>query len=99
MKPTVTRSHHELIYIIENCRNLGVRKIKTHDFEVEFFLERSLEVGRFETVDGPETPSPIDKDLLDDMRLSQLMIDDPFAFEKEILSAETRRVTDEAFEN
>lgn len=98
-KPTGTNNRPELLDIIEGCRNLGVSKIKTSDFEVEFFLERSLEVGRFEAVDGPIKPKAIDKDLLDDMRLSQLMIDDPFGFEKEILNAEQRRVTDETFEN
>lgn len=99
MKPTETKKQLELLDIIEGCRKLGVSRIKTYDFEVEFFLERSLEVGRFEAVDDPIAPKPIDKELLDDMRLSQLMIDDPFGFEKEILNAETRRVVDEAFEN
>jgi hypothetical protein len=96
---TEIKTDLNLLKIIEGCRNLGVSKIKTIDFEVEFFLERSLEVGQFEAVDSPKAPNPIDKELIDDMRMSQLMIDDPFAFEREIINAEQRRVTDAAFKN
>lgn len=49
-----------------------------------------------ESVAPVETPSPVDKELLEDVRLSQLMIDDPFGFEREILQAEAKRSVNEA---
>jgi hypothetical protein len=36
---------------------------------------------------------------MDDVRMSQLMIDDPFGFEREVLNAEQRRAFHEAHEN
>lgn len=98
-KRTGANTKSKLLGIIEGCRNLGVSKIKTPDFEVEFFLERSQEVGNFEAADEIKPPKNIDKDLLEEVRLSQLMIDDPFGFEREVLQAEQRRVIDEAVQN
>ncbi len=96
---TETSKYGEFLGIIEGCRNLGVSKVKTPDFEVEFFLEKSVEVGDFEDVGIPKKPTSIDKDLMEEVRLSQLMIDDPFGFEREVLQAEQRRVVDEAVQN
>jgi hypothetical protein len=98
-KPMGANTKGKLLGIIEGCRKLGVSKIKTPDFEVEFFLERSQEVGNFEEADELKPPRGIDKELLEDVRMSQLMIDDPFGFEREVLNAEQRRVTNEAHEN
>lgn len=78
---------------------MGVSKIKTSEFEVEFFLERSQEVGDFVNHDEIKSPTSIDKDLMDDVRLSQMMIDDPFGYEREVLNAEQRRAFNEAHEN
>lgn len=49
-----------------------------------------------ESVATVESPSPVDRELLEDVRLSQLMIDDPFGFEREILQAEAKRSVNEA---
>jgi len=46
-----------------------------------------------------KSPTAIDRELLNDVRLSQLMIDDPFEFEREILNAEQRKAFHEAHEN
>ena len=89
MKPTGI----ELLDILSACRKLGVNKIRTKEFDVEFFLESE----KFEEVQS--RPKPIDKGILDDVRLSQLMIDDPFGFEKEILNAEERGAQHGTFEN
>lgn len=94
-----TSKYDGFLGIIEGCRNLGVSKIKTSDFEVEFFLERSIEVGNFQDPEVPKKPTSIDKDLMEEVRLSQLMIDDPFGFEREVLQAEQRRVIDDAVQN
>lgn len=98
-KLTETSKRYKLLGIINECRKLGVSKIKTSDFEVEFFLERSQEVGDFIDANEIKKPTPIDKELLDDVRMSQLMIDDPFGFEREVLNAEQRRAFHEAHEN
>lgn len=98
-KPTATNKRYKLLGIIDECRKLGVSKIKTSDFEVEFFLERSQEVGNFTDSNEIKTPTAIDKELLNDVRLSQLMIDDPFGFEREVLNVEQRRAFNEAHEN
>lgn len=99
MKSTETSKRYKLLGIITECRKLGVSKIKTADFEVEFFLERSQEVGDFVDFNEPKKPMSIDKDLMNDVRLSQLMIDDPFSFENEVIRAEQRRLVDEAVQN
>lgn len=99
MKHTETSKRYKLLGIINECRKLGVSKIKTTDFEVEFFLERSQEVGDFVDANEMKKPTAIDKELMDEVRMSQLMIDDPFGFEREVLNAEQRRAFDEVHEN
>lgn len=94
-----TSKKYKLLGIIDGCRKLGVSKIKTPEFEVEFFLERSQEVGDFVDISEPTKPSPIDKELLNDVRMSQLMIDDPFSFEREVIEAEQRRLMNDAVQN
>jgi hypothetical protein len=98
-KPTETGKRYKLLGIINECRKLGVSKIKTSEFEVEFFLERSQEFGNFVNDNEMKSPTAIDRELLNDVRLSQLMIDDPFEFEREILNAEQRKAFHEAHEN
>jgi hypothetical protein len=98
-KCTATSKRYKLLGIINECRKLGVSKIKTTDFEVEFFLEKSQEVGNFVDAYDVKKPTAIDKELMNDVRLSQLMIDDPFGFEREVLNVEQRRAFDEAHEN
>lgn len=49
----------------------------------------------FRTQSAPQKPK-IDTDLLDDMRRSQLMMDDPAAFEQEIIAAHMRSPDDTA---
>jgi hypothetical protein len=98
-KHTETSKRYKLLGIINECRKLGVSKIKTSEFEVEFFLERSQEVGDFTDANEIKKPTSIDKELMDDVRMSQLMIDDPFGFEREVLNAEQRRAFHEAHEN
>lgn len=100
MKPTETSKRYKLLGIINECRKLGVSKIKTSEFEVEFFLERSQEIGNFvDVVNDIKKPTSLDKDLMNDVRLSQLMIDDPFGFESEVILAEQRRILDETVQN
>jgi hypothetical protein len=98
-KHTETSKRYKLLGIINECRKLGVSKIKTTEFEVEFFLERSQEVGDFVDANEMKKPAAIDKELMDEVRMSQLMIDDPFGFEREVLNAEQRRAFHEAHEN
>lgn len=99
MKPTETSKRYKLLGIISECRKLGVSKIKTSDFEVEFFLEAAKEFGNFTDDTEIKKPTAIDSELLNDVRLSQLMIDDPFGFEREVLNVEQRRAFHEAHEN
>jgi hypothetical protein len=56
-------------------------------------------VGDFVDANEPSKPNAIDKDLMNDVRLSQLMIDDPFSFENEVIRAEQRRVLDADLQN
>jgi len=76
--------------------------IQQGDFGINVFGYEGtevVEVGDFEDVGIPKKPTSIDKDLMEEVRLSQLMIDDPFGFEREVLQAEQRRVVDEAVQN
>lgn len=63
--------------------------MKLADFEVEFFPEKEKDIQQL----GKTT---IDDKIMDDFRLSQLMIDDPYGYEKEMISLENRRLLDEA---
>ena len=103
MKPTETNAYHDILGIIERCQILGVSKLKMDGFEVEFFLERTQEYGNFvshETIEEENnTPKAIDKQLLEEIRLSQLMIDDPMGFEREIIQQEQRNAAHEGVQN
>lgn len=79
----------ELMQIISSCRQIGVHKMKFYEIEVEFFPEKEKE-----PIDLGKTT--IDDKIIDDFRMSQLMIDDPYSFEKEMISLEQRRLLDEA---
>lgn len=88
MNYTVT----EILQIISSCRQFGVQRLKVYDVEVDFFPERQKDAVA-------DIKSPVDDKLMDDVRLSQLMIDDPYGFEREMISIEQRRMMDEAVQN
>lgn len=70
----------------------GLRiKFKGHTENVGLTNEFLTQSNQPESVAPVESPSPVDKGLLDDVRLSQLMIDDPFGFEHEMIQAEAKR--------
>lgn len=98
-KCTETSKRYKLLGIIKECRKLGVSKIKTNEFEVEFFNNENQTIVPLLNVEEIKKPNSIDKELLNDVRLSQLMIDDPFGFESEIVQAEQRRIIDEAVQD
>ena len=85
--------------ILEACRKSGVVTLKCGDLEVNFaspgaFLVESGVTAPF-TLPNLDAPArqdsepmktePLDQDLLEQMRRSQLMIDDPLAFEQEVI--------------
>ena len=103
MMPTETNHYDRILGIIERCQILGVSKLKMPGVEVEFFLERSQELGNFvshETIEEENnTPKAIDKQLLEEIRLSQLMIDNPLGFEDEIVQQAQRSAVNEGVQN
>lgn len=94
-----------LFDIISHCRENGVSRLKTDEFEFELYEwvnEKSVHkkyCPEDYKKENPETPNAIDRELVEEMRLSQLMIDDPFAFEREIITSENRRFLNEDHEN
>lgn len=92
--------------IIEACAKCGVMSLKWHDLEVTFAVP-GQPVTAYDlpktTFDGYASPaseqelavdprvSTVDKELLEDMRRSQLMIDDPLSYEQEVIDAHIRR--------
>jgi hypothetical protein len=97
-----------IVAIIDSCHSNdvidfsynGLRiKFKGHTENAGLSNEDSTISNQPESVAPMEIPSPVDKSILDDVRLSQLMIDDPFGFEHEILQAEAKRGINEAVQN
>lgn len=90
--------------ILEACKNSGVVTLKCGELEVNFaspgLIPVDLGVSAPYTLPNPSSPAPlasvpqqtelIDKEMLEEMRLSQLMIDDPEQFEQEIIDSHTR---------
>lgn len=76
--------------VMEKCRQFNVTKIKTKDFEIEFGP-----CDNAQRLEGPAVTKKIDSELMEDIRMSQMMIDDPFGFEKELIKQENRRFMDE----
>lgn len=94
----------DICRIIEACSINGVSRIKTAEFEIEFWPQskdepepqeyswKKDEPGFLGAKDIFENTAPqsVDKDMLEDLRLSQLMIDDPFGFEREMILAQRK---------
>lgn len=83
--------------MIKLARSHGVAKMKFRGLELEFFPDHGAQ-GHKADDDLPKTQIPpmspasdtkpaVDQDLLDDMRRTQLLLDDPMAFEQEVISA------------
>lgn len=97
----------EILSIIERCDSHNVSELRLGTFEIKFKsgYKENVSLPNFTVYQTPdsetkiESPSPVDKELLEDVRLSQLMIDDPFGFELEIMAAEAKRSIDEAAQN
>lgn len=95
----------DICAILEVCAKAGVARLKYGDLEVSFAVP-GQPVMAFDlpktTFDGfaPQASGQVltvddkigavDKDLLDDMRRSQLMIDDPASFEQEVIENHLR---------
>lgn len=92
----VSFSSKDLCRIIETASKANVSTIKIGNLEVSF-LPKSLPTiedlskthsDAVEQTSSPEqkvSMTPVEKDLLEEARTSQLMVDDPLAFEQEII--------------
>lgn len=96
----------EICRIIETASSNGVKKLEYGDLRLEFF-ENSVEVARQFRRDVVDIKNPstheevsqldtvaahtVDPDLLEDIRKSQMMIDDPLMFEHEIVQQHLRQ--------
>lgn len=95
----------EVCAIIGACRTAGVSSLKWRDLEIVFAQQGPeapadlpktdvYEYAPPESGQGPQvddTIATVDKDLLEDMRRSQLMIDDPASFEQEVIDSHLRQ--------
>jgi hypothetical protein len=91
--------------MIETCAKLGATSLRYGDLQVRFRPDPQLAVDQptievatisEERGEGiltslPERMSIADPDLLEDMRRSQLMIDDPYSFEQEMIDQHLRQ--------
>ncbi len=111
-KPTV--ANNNLCAIIEACAKGGVVKLKFDNIEIDFSPQHTLPVEAMPPVtvsplvygaqkdigqNTLERPMPFDRDLLDDLRTSQMMIDDPHGFEREQIIAQLRSGVGETVQN
>lgn len=106
LHPPPTSQAADITAILETCLKTGVTSLKWRDLEVSFFVP-GQPVMAYDlpktTFDGyaPQASEQelsrdsaigtVDKELLDDMRRSQLLIDDPLGFEQEIIDAHMQR--------
>jgi hypothetical protein len=95
----------DLCRIIEACNLNGVTKLKFGDVEITFGPVATLDLPKISPQivypearedQTPDKMSPIQKDLLEEARTSQLLVDDPVAFEQEMIDGfmGTRRVSE-----
>lgn len=101
-KPRNSSQIGQLCRMIEVCAKLGARTLTYGDLRVEFGPETGT-LANFHHTEVPEEGntdqslvrptefSLADKDLLEDMHQSQLLIDDPGAFEDEIVQYHLRQ--------
>ena len=96
----------EICRIIETASNNGVKKLEYGELRLEFFENSSTDAGPTvrdvvdirnpSTVEQPSqldtvTAHSVDPDLLEDIRRSQMMIDDPMMYEHEIVQQHLRQ--------
>lgn len=92
--------------ILEACSKTGVTSLKWRDLEVSFHvpgqpviaydLPKTTNDGYAPQASGHELTvdknlSTVNRELLEDMEASQLMIDDPIAFEQLMIDAQLRQ--------
>lgn len=95
----------DICAILDSCSKTGVTRLKWGDLEVSFAvpgqpvmaydLPKMASDGFAPPASGQELAvadalGTVNKDLLDDMRRSQLMIDDPASFEQEVIDTHLR---------
>jgi len=81
----------KIIDIIDRCKSTNVKSLKYGNLEIEF-TGNSVPITEFNQTasTNPETaPKAVaaDKELTEDTRLAQLMMDDPPAFEQEVIDS------------
>ena len=91
--------------ILDACRKAGVVTLKCGELEVSFASPEIItnELGAAsqaplstpaqtiaQQASGEATLEPIDRELLEEMRQSQLLIEDPLAFEQEVIDRHLR---------
>lgn len=101
----------DICAILEACAKAGVAKLKYGDLEVVFAvpgqpvmaydLPKTTFDGFAPQASGQELAvgdelATVNKDLLEDMRRSQLMIDDPASFEQEVIHNHLNGVAEHA---
>ena len=90
---------YNLCAIIDACAKGGVSEMKFGGIEIYFFRPEIKEDTPSQTVlgynAGPQLPdkkvASFDPDVMEDLRISQLMIDDPHGFEQEIIDSHLSR--------
>ena len=88
-------SHNEkIVDIIDICSKSSVKRLKYGHLEIEFNSIPTPEVDAPEKVSAAPEPEhqmevSDDRELTEDTRLAQLMMDDPSAFEQEVIDSHT----------
>ena len=100
-----TFSAADLCKILLAAGESGVKRLKMGDLEVDF-VEKGPNIDQNTPFLGAEnvpksaissgTMDTLDPELMEDMRVAQLMIDDPVAYEQEIIDAHISGVAENA---
>jgi len=93
--PPTGVDNYSLCAIIEACSKSGVTSLKFGDVEIQFGAQvpKTFEYayGPAESEGAPKRAPAFDEDLREEMRLEQLLIDDPHGFESEIITSHLSR--------
>ena len=93
--PPMGVDNYSLCAIIDACSKGGVSSLKFRDVEIQFGapVQKTFEYayGPAESEVAPKRAPAFDEDLREEMRLEQLLIDDPHGFENEIITSHLSR--------
>ena len=90
----------KIVDIIRVCKSSNIKSLKYGNLEIEFISNPESPEATPISVQDHEPPEPmiakVDEEVEEELRMEQLMIDDPVAFEQQIIDSHTGNYNAEA---